>query len=306
MGGLLGWAYRQRCCPPQPLPADIRLDGKTAIVTGGNVGLGLEAAKQLAAHGLSRVILGVRTPAKGEAAKEEIIRDSPGCDVQVWALDYESFESMRAFSERAATLDRLDMVILSAGLKFIEFIQSRTGHEMHVQVRPTPNPSQVNHLGTSLLSLLLLHPLQHTARATGTPSRLTIVTSEVHFWTPFKEKDASNTLSRMNEPDSFNPGITRYNTSKLLNMLWLRELSGKAGPDVVVNGVNPGLCLSAFHRSDTGFGQRMVNKVLAWTSEQGGHCLVDAAVRHPEDRGAYLSEQVVTESVFFFPLWWWV
>ncbi|PYH95596.1 dehydrogenase [Aspergillus ellipticus CBS 707.79] len=286
MGGPLGWAYRQLCHPPKPIPADIRLDGKTAIITGGNVGLGLEAAKQLAAHGLSRVILGVRTVAKGEAAREDVLRESPACDVQVWQLDLEDFESMKAFAERAETLDRLDIVILSAGLKFTEFIKARTGHEMHVQV---------NHLGTSLLSLLLLGPLQKTAKLTGTPSRLTIVTSEMHFWTPFKEKSAANILARMDEPDSFGEGATRYSSSKLLNLLWLRELSSKAGPDVTTNGVNPGLCLSSFHRSDDTFAQRMANKLLAWTSEQGGHCLVDAAVRHPEDRGAYLSEQTVTK-----------
>ncbi|PYI09450.1 dehydrogenase [Aspergillus sclerotiicarbonarius CBS 121057] len=286
MGGLLGFMYRQLSFTPKPLPQEINLSGKTAIVTGGNVGLGLESAKQLASRGLSRVILAVRTPSKGEAAKQEIIRESPSCDVQVWQLDQESYDSMRAFGERAQTLDRLDIVILCAGVKLLEFTKSNSGHEMNVQV---------NHLGTALLSLLLLDPLQQTAKKKGTPSRLTIVTSEVHFWTEFKEKNAPDTLARMDEPDSFGQGMDRYNSSKLLNVLWLRELNSKTGSDVIINGVNPGLCASSLHRSDTTPGIGTFNTVFAWTPAQGGHCLVDAAVRHPDNRGAYISEQKVKQ-----------
>ncbi|PWY81750.1 dehydrogenase [Aspergillus sclerotioniger CBS 115572] len=286
MGGLIGFMYRQLSFTPKPLSPEINLHGKTAIVTGGNVGLGLESAKQLASRGLSRVILAVRTPSKGEAARQEILRESPSCDVQVWQLDQESFDSMREFGERAKSLDRLDIVILCAGVKLLEFTKSDSGHEMNVQV---------NHLGTALLSLLLLEPLQRTAKTTGTPSRLTIVTSEVHFWTEFKERTAPNTLARMDEPDSFGQGMDRYNTSKLLNVLWLRELSSKAGPDVIINGVNPGLCASSLHRSDTTPGINIFNNVFAWTPAQGEHCLVDAAVRHPDDQGVYLSEQMVKQ-----------
>lgn len=152
---------------------------------------------------------------------------------------------------------------------------------------------QVNHLGPALLSLLLLEPLQESAKQRGSASHLTIVTSEVHFWSKFPENDAPNILARLDEADSFGSGMDRYNTSKLLNVLWVRELSKKAGPDVVVNGVNPGLCASSLHRSDPTPGQDQFNRIFAWTPAQGGHCLVDAAVRHSGERGAYISEQAV-------------
>ncbi|KAK8060047.1 short-chain dehydrogenase/reductase SDR [Apiospora saccharicola] len=55
---------------PKPLSQAARLDSQTAIVTGASVGgLGFEAAKELAAHGLARLILGVWTVASGETAK---------------------------------------------------------------------------------------------------------------------------------------------------------------------------------------------------------------------------------------------
>lgn len=134
MGGQLGFLYRQLTFKPKPIPHSIRLEGKTAIITGANVGLGLEAAKELAAHGLTRLIIAARDVSKGENGKRAILEHSPNCDVLVWELDYESFDSIKAFGERARTLDRLDIVILSAGVKYLEYIKSKTGHEAHVQV----------------------------------------------------------------------------------------------------------------------------------------------------------------------------
>ncbi|OTA62339.1 NAD(P)-binding protein [Hypoxylon sp. EC38] len=66
----------------QPLPDGIRLEGLTAIVTGSNVGLGFEAAKELASHGLSKLIPAVRDLAKGDATKTEIAQVAPECNIQ--------------------------------------------------------------------------------------------------------------------------------------------------------------------------------------------------------------------------------
>ncbi|KAL4935293.1 hypothetical protein BDV06DRAFT_207287 [Aspergillus oleicola] len=286
MGGYLGFLYNQLFFAPQPLPRSVDLRGQTAIVTGANVGLGLEAAKQLAARELSRLILGVRTVSKGETAAEEIRKQSPKCDVQVWQVDQENWDSMKQFGETAQKLDRLDIVILNAGVKCLSFGRSPTGHERHVQV---------NHLATALFSLLLLPPLQITGRTKGSPARLTIVTSEVHFWTDFSEKEAPNILARLDEEESFRPGVNRYCTSKLLNVLWLRELSDRAGSGVVVNGLNPGLCASEFHRSDTALPVRLFNWLVAYSAELGGRNLVNAAILHEGSPGAYISEQAVKD-----------
>jgi retinol dehydrogenase 12 len=137
MGTFPGFFYRQLAFKPKPLDKSVSLDGKTVIVTGANVGLGLEAAKEMAAHGLARVILAVRNISKGEAARDEILAQTPSVEVQVWALDHESFASIDEFGRRAAELDRLDLVLLNAGVKYLEYVQSPTGHESHVQVLPT-------------------------------------------------------------------------------------------------------------------------------------------------------------------------
>ncbi|KAI3316578.1 short-chain dehydrogenase/reductase SDR [Xylariaceae sp. AK1471] len=290
MGTYAGFFYRQLTIKPKPLSKDVRLDGKTAIVTGANVGLGLEAAKEMAGHGLIRVILAVRNIEKGEAAREEILAQNPTVEVLVWELDHESFPSIDEFGKRAAKLDRLDFVILNAGVKNVDYVQSKTGHESHVQV---------NHLGTALVSLHMLGPLDRTAKANGYPGRLTIVSSENHFWAKFKELKGPNALKELDVSRACFKGldkmnIERYSTSKLLNVLWVRELSARTSRlklDIVINTVNPGFCASSLHRADPQASKAVT--LIAWTAAQGGHCLADAVTLHGENHGAYVSEQKV-------------
>jgi len=289
MGGILGFMYRQLTFKPQPLPSTIRLNDKVALITGANVGLGLESARELIEHGLSHLIIAVRSEAKGAAAKAELEKHQKdtSCRIEVWPVDQENLESIVAFSERAASLDRIDIVILNAGVKVLKYTKSPSGHESNVQV---------NHIGTALLSLLLVPHLQASAKKTGEPSRLTIVGSEGHFWCAFKEHAASNILEELDKPETFGTGIDRYYTSKLLNQLWMSELATHINShEVIIDSVNPGLCVSSLHRHDASAGLKFFLKIFAWTAVQGAHCVVNAAVQGNESlHGAYLSEQKKT------------
>lgn len=292
MTSFWGFMFHQLTFRPKPLSPDVRLDGKTAIVTGSNVGLGFEAASELAAHGLSRLVLAVRSEPKGEEAKSKIAAASPACDIRVWPLDQEDVASVVAFAERArAQLDRLDIACLNAGLKRLEFSQSpKTRHEAHVQI---------NHLGTALPSLLLLEPLRRTARETGAPSRMSITASSVAFFiaptetlTAVPEGHDGSLLKWLDDPASFGTAGSdkRYSLSKLLNVLWMRALAAHVdGKEVVINTFNPGYCRSEFHRVDPS--AERISHWIAWSTEQGAWHITDAAVRHPGSHGKYLSEQ---------------
>ncbi|RWA04978.1 hypothetical protein EKO27_g10124 [Xylaria grammica] len=288
MGSFLGFVYRQLTFKPKPIPANVTLRAKTALVTGASGGLGLEASAELAAHGLSRIILGVRDPSECESIRSTISAKNPDIDVQIWELEQESLPSIKAFADRAAGLDRLDIVILNAGVKGIDYAVSKGGHELN---------TQVNHIGTALLSLLLLGPLQKTAQETDAPARLTIVSSENHFWVNLKDIKGPDTLANMDVQDNFGKGMDRYSLTKLFNVLWMRELSNRATGNVVINAVNPGFCQSKLHRYHPG-GASFAN-MIGWAAAQGGHCLTDAATSHPKDKGAYISEQVVKRHVEF-------
>lgn len=101
-----GYLLRQVFVHPPQLPETLDLQGQTILITGANSGIGLEAARQCARLGATTLILAVRTIAKGEEAKANILKTSPKSktDVQVWALDLESFDSVLAFGKRAQGL----------------------------------------------------------------------------------------------------------------------------------------------------------------------------------------------------------
>ena len=62
------------------------LTGKTIIITGGNSGLGFEAAKALSRKGAT-VIIACRSTEKGEAARNEIVAIHPNANITVMELD---------------------------------------------------------------------------------------------------------------------------------------------------------------------------------------------------------------------------
>src|SRR5438046_5977076 len=67
------------------------LSGRTAVVTGGNSGIGYHTAAQLARHG-ARVVVASRNEAKGRSAAEQL-------GVDCGPLDLADLESVRAFAE---------------------------------------------------------------------------------------------------------------------------------------------------------------------------------------------------------------
>ena len=69
--------------------------GRLAVVSGANTGLGFETARVLAARGAS-VVLAVRDTDKGKAAAARIASSAPGANVTVQPLDLASLESIRA------------------------------------------------------------------------------------------------------------------------------------------------------------------------------------------------------------------
>jgi retinol dehydrogenase-12 len=283
MGGFFGFIWNQWTFKPKPLPKTKSLEGTTILITGGNIGLGFEAAKELVSHRPSTLILAVRDTAKGEVAKAAILKESTGVNVETWELDYDSYDSIIAFGARIQALGRLDYALLNAGLKQMHYTTAKLGHETNVQI---------NHIGTSLVSLQVLPVLKKTAKDTAKPSRLTIVSSEGHFWIPFNEQTAPNILAKMDDKETFGIQMNRYYTTKLLNVLWTRELASKVKKDeVVINSVNPGFCYSGLHRHENTGIIKLFLWAFGWTTQQGGYNLVNALVEHDDSHGAYLSEQ---------------
>ena len=84
---------------------------RIALVTGANQGVGLQVAKELAAHGLT-VLVGSRNLGRGEAAAKQI-----GPDAIALQLDVTDRSSIAAAAQRIRKeLGRLDLLVNNAAI----------------------------------------------------------------------------------------------------------------------------------------------------------------------------------------------
>lgn len=256
-------------------PAGTNLSGRVAIITGGSSGLGPEAGRQLLTLGLAHLILAVRSPDRGQAVASQLQKTFPAAQVEVWQLEMESYESIRAFAARCSReLSRLDVAILNAGTAELGFETApSTGHERAMQV---------NYHGTMLLSLLLL-PVLRSKSPSGTPGRLTVVNSAMSSFAVFSNRHKRPLLASFDEPDAGYDGSERYNVSKLLGQVFLDRLAEHVSPEhVVINMVEPGLTKgTSLFRQARGVPRLILgvlNSVGGRPVEVGARTYIDAAV----------------------------
>jgi NAD(P)-dependent dehydrogenase (short-subunit alcohol dehydrogenase family) len=90
--------------------------GKLIVVTGANSGTGKEATRRLAAAG-AHVVMAVRTIAKGEQARAEILAQHPGAQLEIRRVDLADLASVREFAD-GITADGtpIDLLINNAGV----------------------------------------------------------------------------------------------------------------------------------------------------------------------------------------------
>ncbi|PHH68727.1 hypothetical protein CDD80_7286 [Ophiocordyceps camponoti-rufipedis] len=271
--------------------------GKTIIITGSNSGLGKEAARHYVRLGASRLILAVRSPEKGASAKADIQgpEPNPAVQVSVWQLDMASYASVQDFAARVeAELDRVDVVLLNAGLARTRLVLAEGNEEMVT----------VNFVSTFLLAALLMPKLKETARRySSRRPTLTVVASATHGHTQLPQKSAptGHLLQTINKgPPPTSSWAEHYAITKLLQVLTVRALSSldQQPPPVTINCVNPGLCHSELAR-DMGWRFWLFKALVARSAEHGSRTLVHAAAQGPDSHGCYLSECAVVEPSAF-------
>jgi NAD(P)-dependent dehydrogenase (short-subunit alcohol dehydrogenase family) len=274
----MGFLYSQLFVTPS-VP-NKSLKGETVIVTGSNVGLGKESARQIAKMGADKLILAVRNVEAGNAAKADIEKSTGSSTVvEVWPLDLSSYESVQAFAKRASQLPRLDALLENAGIATGN-VSMAEGHERTITV---------NVISTFLLALLLLPKLKASAKEFGTTPRLTIVSSEVHGWSKFPEWKEDDVFAALDQSTAASMK-ERYQTSKLLEVLVVRQIAPMfKGSNVTLNMLNPGLCHSELSR-DSGFALTILKFFLARTTEVGSRTLVHSAIAGGETNGVYFHD----------------
>ncbi|KAI0775352.1 hypothetical protein BC629DRAFT_702330 [Irpex lacteus] len=173
--GFFDFVWDQYTKIPPVLTADLK--GKSVIVTGANTGIGLEAAKHFARMGPARLIIACRSESKGKAAAEQIAKET-SYNAELQLLDLGSFESVVAFAKRLEG-EPIDILVANAAVAVGQYSLTKDGWEETIQV---------NHLSTALLSFLLVPNLIKASELRSSPSRLVVVTSEVHHGAPIDDE----------------------------------------------------------------------------------------------------------------------
>jgi NAD(P)-dependent dehydrogenase (short-subunit alcohol dehydrogenase family) len=195
--------------------------GRTAVVTGANSGLGLAAARALAAAG-AEVVLACRNMEKGEAAVASVRAELPAASVDLEELDLSSLASVRDFAARfEAERGGLDLLINNAGVMAPPRRETVDGFELQLGT---------NHLGHFALTGLLLGRMRGREDA-----RVVTVSSTAHKFgrINFDNLQGERRYFRWNA----------YGQSKLANILFARELDKRlraAGSGIKSLAAHPG------------------------------------------------------------------
>jgi light-dependent protochlorophyllide reductase len=210
----------------------VTMDRPTALVTGGNSGIGFACARRLAAAGW-RVLIASRNDAASAQAAWRIADESGPESVAAMALDLGSLASVRWFAREIEAADvPLRALVCNAGLQVTRAERrSADGYELTFAV---------NHLGHFLLTNLLLRRL-----AAHAPARIAVVASGVHD----PKRRTGMPRPRVGDVEALavagGDGRLAYVHSKLCNLWFAYELvrrMERAGiRGVTVNAFDPGL-----------------------------------------------------------------
>jgi len=202
---------------------------KTIVVTGGTSGIGEVAAIRLAEQG-ARIVLVARDKARADATLAKLKRANPAATHTVHLADLSSIAEMkRVGSEIAAAEPAIDVLINNAGAVFTTRQESVDGLEMTFAV---------NHMAYFVVTNVLLPNLKAGARIVSTAS-----TAHGAGKIDFDDLQLRKSYST----------FRAYGTSKLMNILFTRELSKRlAGTGVTANSLHPGGVATRFGSNNSG------------------------------------------------------
>jgi NAD(P)-dependent dehydrogenase (short-subunit alcohol dehydrogenase family) len=252
------------------------LSGKTYFITGGNSGIGLEAARILCGKGAA-VVIGARSLDRARQAISQLQDDQPGATIRAVQLDLTDPASIAAAAEEViASCPQLDALINNAGV--MQTPERRTAEGFELQLA-------TNHLGHFRLSAQL-YP--HLVRSKG---RIVVVSSVAHRFGKMNFDDLMLTKNY----DS----TVAYAQSKLANLLFTFELDRRlraANSPVACMACHPGY--SATNLQSAGVGMEggsgffrsvyaVTNRIIAQPAERGAYPTVLAAAEPTAEGGAY-------------------
>jgi NAD(P)-dependent dehydrogenase (short-subunit alcohol dehydrogenase family) len=251
--------------------------GKFAVVTGANSGTGKEAARRLAAAG-ARVVMAVRTVAKGEQARAEILARHPHANLEIRRIDLADLASVKEFADGLiADGTPLDMLINNAGV-MAPPTRMTTADGFELQFGS-------NYLGPFALTVRLLP----TVLAATAPRVVTMSSGTAHY--------GRITFEDLQRERRYSPNRA-YAQSKLADLMLTRHLAAVAaqrGWNLMSNAAHPGYTLTNLQTAGASLGggkpsrlQSLLNTVVPSQGvEQGTEPLLYAATSPEAVTGGY-------------------
>jgi NAD(P)-dependent dehydrogenase (short-subunit alcohol dehydrogenase family) len=231
------------------------MNEKICLVTGANSGIGKVTAKALAAGGAT-VIMVSRNRDKGEAARDEIVRDTEAKNVDLMITDFSNLGQIgRLAANVKAKYPRLHTLVNNAGTYIDKRTLTADGYE---------TTFAVNHLGYFLLTRDLLDLMKSSA-----PARIVNVASDAHRRGHIHFDDLSL-------EDAYS-GWKAYSQSKLANVLFTYELARRLrGTGVTANCVHPGVVGTNLFDSVGGWAGKLVRLFTPFmrTPEKGADTMI--------------------------------
>jgi NAD(P)-dependent dehydrogenase (short-subunit alcohol dehydrogenase family) len=222
--------------------------GRTYLITGGNTGIGLATATDLARGG-GKVYVACRSEARGSHAVATIVAATGNPNVSFLPLDLADLASVRACADAfLATGEPLHVLINNAGVAGQRGLTS-DGFELTFGV---------NHLGHFALTTALLGRL-----ADSGPARVVTVSSDAHY----QAKGIDFTALRHRARGV--TGLSAYAVSKLCNVLFSQELARRLdGQPVTTYALHPGVVASDIWRKVPWPARTIMTRRML-TTEQG-------------------------------------
>jgi NAD(P)-dependent dehydrogenase (short-subunit alcohol dehydrogenase family) len=252
------------------------MSDKVVVITGATSGIGQVAAESLARVG-ARIVQVARDRQRGEAALARLREIAPAVRHTIHYADLSRIGEMkRVGSEISAAEPRVDVLINNAGAMFGHRQLTEDGLELTFAL---------NHMAYFVLSNLLRERLVASA-----PARIVSTASAAHQSGTLDlgglQKDLQSELQseKIYRESGFlqwlrfgGPGYPVYARSKLLNILFTRELARRlAGTGVTANCLHPGFVATRFGDQTGGlisFGVGIAKR-FALTPEQGAETLI--------------------------------
>ncbi|CAF1094118.1 unnamed protein product [Rotaria magnacalcarata] len=256
------------------------------LVTGATSGIGIETGRILALAGANVYLMG-RSETKLNEVRENISKElqqkSSTGTVNGAICDLNSLASIKQFAEKfIRDKSPLNILILNAGVLNFNFAQTVDGLEQVIGV---------NHIGHAYLTQLLMPVLIANA-----PSRIVIVSSEIHAGPPLNYQALEHMSSTADNAKKGWGMISSYQQSKLANILFARAIASRyKDKQVTAYSLHPGV-IDTNLTSSIPLSKLLTIFYKKKTPEQGAATTVYCALKPglENEAGRYFNDSTVT------------